>query len=177
MWFADFQSHGIGISCYIFNPRTEAFRGRGVKVSTWLKLFQIKDTWWWSDEGTEGRNLDRMSMISFLFSLKQIGFMRKKSEGRCFFTYFFPLVDFGSSSLSDDTKAPPPLFFFPPSERQKMRFKGNRTILCSWLGWSGQGPYHLGPSRDRGTCSCHYSDKSFQNESKFTKYINWIMNF
>lgn len=57
---------------------------------------------------TEGRNLDRMSTIYLLFSLRQKGFMRKDLKVTISLLSFFPLVDFGRAALSDDTKA---LFF------------------------------------------------------------------
>ena len=58
---------------------------------------------------TEGRNLDRMSTIYLLFSLRQKGFMRKNLRVTISLLIFLPLVDFGRAALSDDTKA---LFFF-----------------------------------------------------------------
>ena len=113
----------------ILEQRLLGVEGNGL----WLKLFQVKDTWWWNDGGTEGRNLDRMSTISFLFFLKQIGFMRKKLEGSCYFTYCFPLVDFGSSALSDDTKSLP----IPPAPHHLVKGKEwglkETAVLCSWL--------------------------------------------
>lgn len=81
---------------------------------------------------TEGRNLDRMSTIYLLFSLRQKGFMRKDLKVTISLLSFFPLVDFGRAALSDDTKAHF-FFFFTLCDRETTRFKGNRAVLFSQL--------------------------------------------